>query len=103
MNITLAAPLTSHDPKWRDHALCRFDTYPDLWHPDGTTSSQVLAQATEAKRICGLCPVQQTCLEAAMNREGAKGPGSRYGIHGGLDENERYKLHRRRAAKQATG
>lgn len=38
-----------------------------------------------------------------MEREGGTKPTSRNGIYGALDPDERYRLHRSRAAKAAAG
>ena len=40
----------------------------------------------DAKRMCGMCPVTEQCLQWALDN------GERYGIYGGLSERERRKL-----------
>lgn len=102
MTITLLAVPTVRDPEWSDRGLCRYEDG-DLWFPDGTTNMYALAQTAEAKRICGLCPVRRACLDDVMEREGGTKPTSRFGIRGALDPDERYRLHRSRAAKAAAG
>jgi WhiB family redox-sensing transcriptional regulator len=51
-------------------------------------------EAAKAKAICANCPVKQQCLdEAIRNCE-------RFGIWGGMDQEERRKEARRRRRKQ---
>lgn len=74
--------------EWRRDAACR-DEDPELFFPVGTTGSAV-TQAKEAKRICTRCQVREECLEFALStRQDA-------GIWGGLTEDERKSLRRRR-------
>ncbi len=66
---------------WRAHAACRgMDT--DLFYPEGRGRTLRLREQL-AKNVCLSCPVAQQCREAATG-----GP-ERYGIWGGLTENER--------------
>jgi len=102
MTISLLAAPVVRDPKWADRALCSYDEWPDLWHPDGTTSVSAIQQAAEAKRICNLCPVRKDCLDDALETEGARKPDGRYGIRGGFNEDERYRLHRRIVSAAST-
>lgn len=86
----LAAAAT--EDSWRDRALCR-DTDPDLFFPVGTTG-QALVQIDHAKRVCGECTVAKECLDFALatNQDS--------GIWGGLSEEERRVIRRRRVAAQ---
>jgi WhiB family redox-sensing transcriptional regulator len=84
------------DDYWRDHALCR-DTDPELFFPVGTTGV-ALDQIDRAKQVCGECSVTGECLEFALatNQDS--------GIWGGLSEDERRDIRRRRAAaRRAAG
>jgi WhiB family redox-sensing transcriptional regulator len=83
--------LAQADDTWRDHALCR-DTDPDLFFPIGTTGYAVVA-IEEAKRVCAECLVTDACLDYALatNQDS--------GIWGGLSEEERRDIRRRRAAE----
>ena len=81
---------------WRDQAACLTADDPDLWHPVGVTGRQARAQIAAAKAVCGRCPVQGACLEAAMAIEGGRSRDGRHGIHGGLTGGERYALARGR-------
>ncbi|WP_329170520.1 WhiB family transcriptional regulator [Streptomyces sp. NBC_01685] len=78
---------------WRMHAACREED-PDLFFPIGS-SGPALVQAEEAKAVCGICPVREQCLEWVLEN------GQDAGVWGGMDENERRALKRRRARQQA--
>ena len=79
------------DDTWRDAALCR-DTDPGLFLPIGTTGYAIVA-IEEAKRLCAECVVTDACLDYALatNQDS--------GIWGGLSEEERRDIRRRRAAE----
>jgi len=72
---------------------CR-DRDPELMFP--TTKVGYLV----AKAICRECPLIEQCLELALSFEGQRGVSGRHGVWGGLDERERTRLARRRAAKR---
>ena len=85
-SITLgAAP-----PDWRDDALCR-DTDPELFFPIGTTGN-ALVQIDNAKEVCGECTSSQGCLDFALDTNQDSG------IWGGLTEEERRDIRRKRVA-----
>lgn len=69
--------MTSSDTEKR--ALCSHDD-PELWFPNKTSRD------LEAVRICGLCPIQESCLEFALDHD------IEFGIWGGKTEDERAKL-----------
>ena len=73
---------------WRADAACRGED-PELFFPIGSTGP-VLAQIAEAKEVCARCPVRDACLDFALST------GQAYGIWGGLTEDERRSLRRRR-------
>ncbi|MFE2477723.1 WhiB family transcriptional regulator [Streptomyces sp. NPDC059389] len=74
---------------WRHQAACREEA-PDLFFPIGS-SGPALLQIEEAKAVCRRCPVLERCLEWAL--EG----GMDMGVCGGLTEEERRAVKRRRA------
>ncbi|MEG9551406.1 WhiB family transcriptional regulator [Streptomyces baarnensis] len=80
---------------WRTLAVC-VDEDPDLFFPIGTTGLAVV-QAEEAKTVCRRCPVMERCLDWALES------GQDHGVWGGLSEDERRALKRRRARKAAAG
>lgn len=68
---------------WRKRAACR-GIDPDVFYPPSDE------EADEAKAICSMCPVWETCLEYALaHRE-------REGIWGGATERERRRIIRQR-------
>jgi WhiB family transcriptional regulator, redox-sensing transcriptional regulator len=73
---------------WRAEAACRGED-PELFFPAGSTGPALL-QIAEAKEVCARCPVRDACLDFAL------GSGQRFGIWGGLTEDERRSLRRRR-------
>ncbi|MER5377323.1 WhiB family transcriptional regulator [Streptomyces sp. NPDC002132] len=77
---------------WRQHAECRRED-PDLFFPIGTTGPALL-QTEQAKAVCRRCPVQEPCLEWAMETD------QTLGVWGGTSENERRALKRRLRARQ---
>jgi len=76
------------DSDWRDTAACTA-TDPELFFPIGTTGA-ALAQTREAQQVCRSCPARRACLEWAIQT------GADFGIWGGLAEDERRALQRRR-------
>lgn len=78
---------------WRHRALCR-DEDPELFFPVGN-SGPALLQIEEAKAVCMRCPVREQCLEFAL------ASGQDAGVWGGLSEDERRSLKRRRARARA--
>jgi WhiB family redox-sensing transcriptional regulator len=68
---------------WRQRAACR-GVDPDIFYP---VSDE---EASDAKAICALCPVQQACLEWALTSRESDG------VWGGATERERRRIIRRR-------
>jgi WhiB family redox-sensing transcriptional regulator len=77
----LAAPITEERP-WAVFSACR-DEDSDLFFPE------TKVQERRALAICGICPVQNECLEYAFEAE------VRYGVWGGMSEKQRRRLARR--------
>ncbi|HUQ39318.1 MAG TPA: WhiB family transcriptional regulator [Acidimicrobiales bacterium] len=68
---------------WQQHAACR-GLSTDIFYPVSDED------ADEAKSVCAICPVRESCLEFALaHRE-------REGIWGGATERERRRLVRQR-------
>lgn len=74
---------------WRMKAECR-DMDPEIWFPVGT-SGPALRQIAEAKAVCFRCEVAADCLAFAL------ATGQDAGIWGGMTEDERRALLRRRS------
>ena len=79
---------------WRDRAAC-LDEDPELFFPIGSTGPAV-HQEIEAKQVCGRCPVREQCLTWALEA------GQDHGVWGGLTEDERRSLKRRRSRALST-
>lgn len=77
------------DLSWKVEGACRW-VEPELFYPVSDTD------ADPAKRICGGCRVQETCLEYALSVREFEG------VWGGLTGAERKALHRRRRALAAS-
>jgi WhiB family redox-sensing transcriptional regulator len=78
---------------WRHRALCR-DEDPELFFPIGN-SGPALLQIEEAKTVCRRCPVEEMCLQWALES------GQDAGVWGGMSEDERRALKRRGARQRA--
>ncbi|MBV1938884.1 WhiB family transcriptional regulator [Streptomyces sp. BV286] len=82
---------------WREYAECR-TVDPDLFFPIGSTGP-ALVQIEDAKSVCRRCPVQEECLNWALET------GQSIGVWGGRSEAERRTLRRRvrgRASKDTS-
>ena len=73
---------------WRSHAAC-LEKDPELFFPVGNTGPALL-QIEEAKAVCRTCDVMDECLSWAMSS------GQDAGVWGGMSEDERRALKRRR-------
>jgi WhiB family transcriptional regulator, redox-sensing transcriptional regulator len=92
-NVSILASslaLGAADYDWRDDAVCR-DTDPALFFPVGTTGN-ALTQIEHAKHTCGECKVAQECLDFALDTNQDSG------VWGGLTEEERRVIRRKRVA-----
>lgn len=67
-------------PAWVDGALCAQVDVGDIWFPERGESNRA------AMRICGLCPVQDSCLEHALAHD------ERWGVWGGTSEQQRRRM-----------
>lgn len=76
---------------WRHHAACR-DEDPELFFPIGD-SGPALVQIEDAKEVCRSCPVVDSCLRWALES------GQDGGVWGGMSEDERRALKRRRSVR----
>jgi WhiB family transcriptional regulator, redox-sensing transcriptional regulator len=78
-----------NDLAWKDDGACR-GANPDLWF----IKSPEFVDA--ARQICERCPVRRDCLEHALNTP------EEYGMWGGVTEQERRAIKRKRAAVART-
>lgn len=79
---------------WRHSAACLGED-PELFFPIGNTGP-ALIQIDEAKAVCRRCEVIDTCLKWALDTGDA-------GVWGGLSEDERHALKRRKARARRAG
>ncbi|MYR75116.1 Transcription factor WhiB [Streptomyces sp. OspMP-M45] len=86
---TTSAVSTRESSDWRSRSACA-EVDPELFFP---TSSEA-EKATQAKEVCGWCPVRQQCLDWALKT------GQDTGVWGGLDERERRAIHGRPSSAQ---
>lgn len=66
---------------WFDQAACK-GCDPQLFHPERGANVAV----REAKKVCHGCPVQQECLEWALEHD------ERLGVWGGMSERQRRRI-----------
>jgi CRP-like cAMP-binding protein len=80
---------------WRARAACR-DVDPELFFPTARTGPAWAAQVTAAKAVCRGCPVIDQCRSFAFE-------GLRFGVAGGMTEQERSAHRRSRTAPRRRG
>lgn len=90
-------------PIWRapKEVACRGEDVSLFFKPEGERAEDRAARVEKAKELCSWCLFTQECLERALAEEKT---GGRYGIRGGLTEEERALKVRqdgRRAGNQA--
>jgi WhiB family transcriptional regulator, redox-sensing transcriptional regulator len=80
---------------WRNDAACR-DMELSVFFPESVPANsgyQVGWDPRPAVKVCRGCPVRPDCLEFALNDT------NQYGVWGGLTEDERKELRRRRSRR----
>lgn len=75
-------------PIWRapEEVACRGEDVSLFFKAEGEGKDERAARVEKAKELCSWCPFTRECLEHALEEEKA---GGRYGIRGGLTEEER--------------
>jgi WhiB family redox-sensing transcriptional regulator len=68
---------------WQSNGACRSFPPEMFFHPEGERGPSRRARISEAKSICGTCPVLLQCRTHALSVQ------EPYGIWGGLSEDER--------------
>ncbi|QMU69868.1 WhiB family transcriptional regulator [Streptacidiphilus sp. P02-A3a] len=81
---------------WQEQAACARAERRLFFHPAGERGRTFEARERAAKRVCASCPVLAQCREYAIQSR------ERYGVWGGLSEDERAALLRRRRTARAT-
>ncbi|MFE2556017.1 WhiB family transcriptional regulator [Streptomyces sp. NPDC059352] len=79
---TLTIETLQRADEWRDFALCRLLSTPELFFPPGSSHAD-MAQLESAKQVCRACPVRLHCASWALARN------MRDGVWGALDEAQR--------------
>jgi WhiB family transcriptional regulator, redox-sensing transcriptional regulator len=74
-------------------AACRGMEAPLFFGPDDETRPEREIREAKAKAVCQRCPVREQCLDFAL------GNSVRYGIWGGLNQEERSRERRRRVRR----
>ena len=83
-----------HEPTWRVDAECRQKNAVYFFAPSHfERKEEKHAREGAARALCGSCKVQTQCLEYALTVQ------EPHGIWGGLNELERRRLLRKRAAE----
>ncbi|WP_173265781.1 WhiB family transcriptional regulator [Streptomyces pacificus] len=80
---TCTVPMADRALSWQENALCA-QVGPDFFFPAPGSSTR------EAKELCGACEGRTACLEYALAND------ERFGVWGGLSEEERSMLRRNR-------
>lgn len=78
--------------EWWQQAACRDRNAELFFHSDHERGPSRAMRTAKAKAVCGTCPVVVQCLAYALAQP------EPYGIWGGLDEQERARLLRRRVS-----
>lgn len=71
---------------WRSMGACQSEPVELFFHSEETPRGQRRRNEREAARICEECPVLATCRAHALRT------GERYGVWGGLTENQRLRI-----------
>lgn len=84
----MAIDLTTYD--WHRNAACKGVGHNLFYGSDHERGTVKAVREKKAKELCWACPVRVRCLDSAIER------GDKYGVQGGLDEDERALERRRR-------
>jgi WhiB family transcriptional regulator, redox-sensing transcriptional regulator len=76
---------------WLDRAACAGMDAQMFFGPDGERAEERAIREAKTKVICVLCPVRAQCLDFALKNS------IKFGIWGGLSQEERARERRRRA------
>lgn len=82
--MAVRAVTDRHPASWRDAAAC-LGADPEMFFPV-SSSDPAAAELSNAKRLCGQCPVSVSCLRWALSH------GVTAGVWGGTTEEERRRL-----------
>ncbi len=85
------------DWSWQEEAWGRGKGLGLFFGPDGERQPERDVRERKAKKICDGCPVRRECLDFALSRP------EKYGLYGGLSEDERASERRRRMRRASYG
>ncbi|MGV9267306.1 WhiB family transcriptional regulator [Kitasatospora sp. NPDC003701] len=88
-NIARLPGALDHRWNWQLDGACRSADSGLFFHPVGERGEAHDSRESAAKAVCAGCPVRRECLRYALEAH------ERYGVWGGLGENERLRLGRR--------
>ncbi|MFD7261557.1 WhiB family transcriptional regulator [Streptomyces sp. NPDC059874] len=95
-DVTHLPGATYHFWQWQSRAACRDLGSARFFHPAGERGEDREERDAAAKRVCAGCPVRAACLDHALSSH------ERYGVWGGLTEEERQaRLARAGSARRA--
>ncbi len=95
MHTPRLVPDRSTEPGWRGDAQCRAQNAVHFFPPAHFERKEEKdAREGAARSLCRACPVQTACLEYSLAVQ------EPHGIWGGLNELERRRLLRKRAAEE---
>lgn len=80
---------------WSDRAACRGMPLTLFFGPEGERKQQRERREHAAKAICARCPARVECLDYALTTP------EKYGVWGGMGEDERVTERRRRLRRAA--
>lgn len=75
---------------WQDDAACRREDASLFFAPEGERGLDKVWREDDARGVCRYCPVRTECLDYALSRP------EKFGMWGGLNEDERASERRRR-------
>ena len=81
---------------WHREALCAQMGGDALFGWEGEKSRSIVLVYQQARKICARCPVQNECLEEALELQGNRAQQHRYGMWGGLTPGERTEISKKR-------
>lgn len=84
----LFAEADAHIPNWQALGACKAED-PELFFPLGESTGARI-QTDDAKAVCRRCPVMERCLQWALETR------QDFGVWGGLSEQDRRRIHRRK-------
>ncbi|GAB2858702.1 hypothetical protein GCM10022221_67760 [Actinocorallia aurea] len=80
---------------WEETPACKDQPFELFFPPDGVRGEALKLLVADAKQICNGCPLRIRCADYALNKP------EKYGVWGGLDEDERTTKRRRVARRRS--